>query len=88
VNTAFENTEETGPAGGKIDTAWHTFSVRVQGDETTTYLDGKLNFRGRDDHVLQGGIGITSAWSAESSPGYMDVDDVVVKRLPAPENPQ
>ena len=82
VNTWFETTEEGGPAGGKIDTAWHTFTVRVQADQTTTYLDGKLHVRGRDDHVLQGGVGLTSGWSAEASPGYLDVDDVMVKKLP------
>lgn len=61
-----------------VDTAWHTFTVRVKGDETVITFDGKPYFKGNDDHILQGGIAITTTWG-ECTPGYLDIDDILVE---------
>ncbi len=70
--------DETGPAGGKADTNWHTFAVTVNGDTATTFLDGDFHARVRDTRIGQGVIALQSGWSPQISPECLDIDDIRV----------
>ncbi|MFA6291953.1 MAG: glycoside hydrolase domain-containing protein, partial [Victivallales bacterium] len=70
--------DEMGPAGGKADTNWHSFSVNVKGDTINTMFDGDFHLRMRDTRIGQGVIAIRSIWDPKLSPEFIEIDDIKV----------
>lgn len=69
--------------GVALDTGWHRVGVRCQGERVRIYWDGKLFFDGCDDRVLDGAVSISYWWDgATYKRAAIDVDDVIVRRLP------
>lgn len=65
------------------DTEWHTLRIRSEGPLSTIYFDDEEIHRGEDSRATFGGIEILSWWDEETiSPGWIDIDDVKVSKLP------
>lgn len=62
-----------------LDTAWHTLSITVQGNRHTVAIDGEKLFSGETDVTGGGGLVIGPGWG-NWSPGFIDIDELVVRQ--------
>ncbi len=72
---------------GAVDAAWHEVVVRVEGERLRLWFDGEWVFEGRDDRVTRGAVALRATWEPEADPGWIDIDDVSVRRL-EPDPPE
>lgn len=62
-----------------LDDAWHTLSVTVAGTRHTLAIDGVELFSGETDVTDGGALVIGPGWGSWS-PGFIDIDELVVRR--------
>jgi len=62
-----------------LDDAWHTLSVTVAGKRHTLAIDDVTLFDGETDVTDGGALVIGPGW-ADWSPGFVDIDELVVRR--------
>ncbi len=62
-----------------LDTEWHTLSLKVVGTQHTVAIDDVELFSGETDVTDGGGLVIGPGWG-DWSPGFIDIDELVVKK--------
>jgi hypothetical protein len=75
-NVTTDRRKETGTCV-PLDTAWHTVTLGVRGRRHTISIDGVELFSG-DTDVTDGGALVLGPGWGDWSPGYVDIDDLVV----------